>query len=327
MDNQDKIREYIQAYLLGTLSDYDHTHVEAQLEQHTVWQKVLEEETEALAILDSLDTEEAPTGLAERTLGRIDNEEPIVIKKETSQLWKWVLGIASVYIVGMFILQGALPPVREAARRASTENYMKQLGLVFKMYANESPGETYPPLTPYEDLWMFDIQSVYPEYINDLNILVSPNLPNHQELTKEMSVLADSSPKDWRRITEIAAEGFVYVGWNFNNEEQLAMLVQERDQLAKADIKGEIETENGKSLFRLREGIERFLITDINNPAGSASAQATVPIFFESLKAIQSSKSTKGSNVLYLDGHVELHAPDSHLLTLPSTLKRLNPED
>ena len=32
----------------------------------------------------------------------------------------------------------------------------------------------------------------------------------------------------------------------------------------------------GSTVYRLREGIERFLITDINNPAASAQAQSTV---------------------------------------------------
>ena len=326
MDNQDQIREQIQAYLLGTLSDRDHALVEASIERHESWQRVLEEETYALTQLDSLEPEEPPMGLAERTMGRIDTEEPRVIHS-TSRIWQWLSGIAVIFIVGAFILIGVLPPAREAARRASTETNMKQLGLVFKMYANESQGSVYPALSPYENLWMFDIESVYPEYINDLGILVSPNLPEYDELADEMSLLAASNTKDWRRITEIAAEGFVYVGWNFKNEDELAMLVQERQMLAKAEVNGELQMESGDNVYRLREDIERFLITDINNPAGSANAQSTVPIFFESLNAIQSRKSNRGSNVLYLDGHVELHEPNSHLLSIPSTLERFHLEE
>ncbi len=63
----------------------------------------------------------------------------------------------------------------------------------------------------------------------------------------------------------------------------------------------------GDTVYRLREGIERFLITDINNPAATAQAQSTVYVMFD-----QVATSTQnfnhipgGSNVLYLDGHVD----------------------
>src|SRR5690606_37114009 len=34
----------------------------------------------------------------------------------------------------------------------------------------------------------------------------------------------------------------------------------------------------GSSIMRLKEGIERFMITDINNPAAGAKAQSTMPV-------------------------------------------------
>jgi len=77
------------------------------------------------------------------------------------------------------------------------------------------------------------------------------------------------------------------------------------------------------TLNRLREGIERFFITDINNPAGSAQAQSTIPIMWDAwqqgfnqfdanipthgggLATIQFNHVPGGSNILYMDGHVE----------------------
>jgi prepilin-type N-terminal cleavage/methylation domain-containing protein/prepilin-type processing-associated H-X9-DG protein len=71
------------------------------------------------------------------------------------------------------------------------------------------------------------------------------------------------------------------------------------------------------SYYHLREGIERFFITDINNPAGSAKAQSTIPIMLDVWAAVsdlpweKTSKAANmnhvpgGSNVLYMDGHVE----------------------
>ncbi|NIA16559.1 MAG: hypothetical protein GWP08_21085 [Nitrospiraceae bacterium] len=60
-------------------------------------------------------------------------------------------------------------------------------------------------------------------------------------------------------------------------------------------------------LRRFREGIERFFITDINNPAGSAVAQSELATVWDvtGLYVPQFNHIPGGSNCLYLDGHVE----------------------
>jgi prepilin-type N-terminal cleavage/methylation domain-containing protein/prepilin-type processing-associated H-X9-DG protein len=63
---------------------------------------------------------------------------------------------------------------------------------------------------------------------------------------------------------------------------------------------------NGGSanIHRLREGIERFLITDINNPAASAKAQGQVPVMWDQISSNEHfSHTPSGCNVLHLDGH------------------------
>jgi len=59
-------------------------------------------------------------------------------------------------------------------------------------------------------------------------------------------------------------------------------------------------------VYRLREGVERFLITDINDAAASAKAQSGIPVLFDrlSLQVESYNHVPGGSNVLFFDGHV-----------------------
>jgi prepilin-type processing-associated H-X9-DG protein len=61
------------------------------------------------------------------------------------------------------------------------------------------------------------------------------------------------------------------------------------------------------TVYRLREGIERFLITDINNPAASAKAQSEIWIMGDTVATniVHYNHIPGGSNFLYMDGHVE----------------------
>ncbi|MCL4693242.1 MAG: hypothetical protein KJ060_12125 [Candidatus Hydrogenedentes bacterium] len=68
-------------------------------------------------------------------------------------------------------------------------------------------------------------------------------------------------------------------------------------------------TSSGDDLegLRLREGIERYLITDINNPAGSSRAQSEIWVAADSVDLFpdEFNHVPGGANVLYMDGHVE----------------------
>ncbi|MBI1320466.1 MAG: hypothetical protein GC168_16195 [Candidatus Hydrogenedens sp.] len=95
------------------------------------------------------------------------------------------------------------------------------------------------------------------------------------------------------------------------------------------------ETANGQPIYtedviyRLREGIERFFFTDINNPGASSQAQSTIPtmmdgwgqsrklsdngsnVYGESAGIETFNHLPGGSNVLYMDGHVKYVRYDS----------------
>jgi prepilin-type N-terminal cleavage/methylation domain-containing protein/prepilin-type processing-associated H-X9-DG protein len=65
----------------------------------------------------------------------------------------------------------------------------------------------------------------------------------------------------------------------------------------------------GSKIYRLKDGIERFLITDINNPGGANMSQSTLPIMFDVFAAGGGTNIFNhipgGCNVLYMDGHVD----------------------
>jgi prepilin-type processing-associated H-X9-DG protein len=78
------------------------------------------------------------------------------------------------------------------------------------------------------------------------------------------------------------------------------------------------------TLYRLREGIERFFITDINNPAASAKAQSELAVYWDELSTgVEGFNHIPGGcNVLYMDGHCEFRKyPDPEFPVTPECAK------
>jgi prepilin-type processing-associated H-X9-DG protein len=184
---------------------------------------------------------------------------------------------------------------------------------------------------------------LYPEYLSDAAIMACPSDPQYDPNLNFR--LTSNHPDDYTRIGQVHPDcidttSYVYTGWmQIDDANMLSGLssytwastvspISDPNQNSWRDRNANVASfgwtgygnSGGDILNRLTQGVDRFLIEDINNVfTGQESGASIIPIVWDQISTniTEFSHVPAGQNCLYLDGHVEFHRYDTNSTKFP----------
>ncbi len=242
-----------------------------------------------IALAGILDIElRIPKGvlLGEASFGQGMANLPLVMSKDAPEL-------AAQFAGARTFSQEEIDEGKHARLRASCANNLKELGLRMMIFANESRGERYPS----PDRLNYLKEDIYPEYLSDPTILMCPGIE-----AKPEEGLLETEKAQWY----FENSRYWYIAHALADEEEAQLYLDASRTILKEgdgnlDIDLDVPDRTPSKIFRLREDVARFIITDISQPRPASHIPSKLPVLIER----PGTHEPEGGNVLFMDGHVE----------------------
>ncbi len=189
-----------------------------------------------------------------------------------------LVGLAVLVMLAAIMLP-ALSRAREAARRASCANNLKQMGIVMMMNANEHQG-LFPAMDNEPGRLMFKAEDVMPEYMNDASVLYCPSDYDSPDPSTQDSPEA------------VDDQSYYYLNYAMTNMDQAYAFAELYEKMVAQGLEFDLDLVQGETtIYRITEDVEEK----------SGLSRSEIPVMFDR----PGHHLPGGGNVLFMDGHVE----------------------
>lgn len=192
-----------------------------------------------------------------------------------------------IVVVAVIVSLPMFSRAREGSRRASCQNNLKQMGIAFKMYANESRGEAWPARSSIPDNWIPDLAALCPEYLTDVSIMICPASPFAFPGVFSAGGNRSELP-DPRCVSSLF---YTYTGIGMCSDEEAWALFESQSRQWTPEV-GDLELD-----VPVWERSGRVL----------CGGQSGIPVMWDRVSEFDEefSHNPLGINVLHMDGHVQ----------------------
>jgi len=201
---------------------------------------------------------------------------------------------------------------------------LEHMALAFESYAEESPDGLYPPLAPYDDLWVFDVRAMYPDFMA-MEFLVAEDDADSDALLKELWAMEASGEFDWERVHRIAAKRFMYLPWVATDERELSQMVAARQGISSEELNADlVNDETGIVFSRAGSDVLLGANEDVMRPDPGTQVGQRTPLLMET-SATGDDRDSGDSFVINLNLRVRPFGDDGYLLTPDDVMAALYP--